>query len=45
MKYATIENAVPIVSGNAIKQPGFAMHWPRCDDRGWSNGQLVFIEF
>jgi hypothetical protein len=26
MKYATIENAAPIISGNAIKHPGFAMH-------------------
>ena len=45
MKYATIKNAVPFVSGNAIKQPGFAMHWPRCDARARSNHQLVFIEF
>jgi hypothetical protein len=29
----------------AIKQLGFAMRWPRCDDRARSNQQLVFIEF
>jgi hypothetical protein len=35
----------PVVSRKAIKQPGFAMHWPRCHDRAWPNQQLVFIEF
>jgi len=34
-----------IVPGNAIKQPGFAMRWPRCDAMAPSNQQLIFIEF